>query len=173
MKARLCFAIFAVIILAVFAIAVQVGAETMKLHRTTVLTKIEVLKVEDVPDHVIGLYEHTGGGYFETGEVASVMEKGTIDYIKGNGTSQGYTRLTFEDGSTIDTKFQNTTRAEPGGKGMRFEGTFTILQGTGRWAGIQGTGTHTGRRLVPVAAGFPGGTPIFIDLTLTYTLPGR
>ncbi len=173
MRAKLWLAILAVAILAAFTIAVQAGAETMKLHRTTVLTKIELLKVEDVPDHVIGLYEHTGGGYFETGEVASVMEKGTIDYIKGNGTSQSYVRLTFEDGSTIDTKVQNTTRADPSGKGLRFEGTSMILQGTGRWAGIQGTGTHTGRRLVPVAAGFPGGTPIFVDLTLTYTLPGR
>ena len=141
----------------------------MKLHRTTVLTKIEVLKVEDVSDHIIALYEHTGGGFSETGDLASVTERGTLDYIKGNGTSQGYIRLTFEDGSTIDTKFQNTTRADPSGKGMRFEGTSTILQGTGRWAGIQGTGSHTGRRLVPLA----GGTPIFVDLTLTYTLPPK
>ncbi len=173
MRTKLRFTIVAFAILGLFIGVSLAGAETMKWHRTTVLTKIELLKVEDVPDHVIGLYEHTGGGYFETGEVASVTEKGTIDYIKGNGTSQGYTRLMFEDGSTIDTKFQNATRADPSGKGMRFEGTSTILQGTGRWAGIQGTGTHTGRRLVPVAAGFPGGTPIFVDLTLTYTLPGR
>jgi len=121
------------------------------------------------PDHIIGIYDQTGLASFDTGEVASLKNPGTLDYIKGSGTIQGYTVLTFEDGSTMTTKYQGTTRPDSSGKGSRWESTWTYTQGTGRWAGIQGGGTSTGRRFVP----FGGGVQLYSDITGTYTLPSR
>jgi hypothetical protein len=169
MRARSWLAILAVTILAVFTIAVQAGAETLKWRQVMFNTKVEILPIGDVPDHIIGLYDQTGLASFDTGEVASVKNPGTLDYIKGSGAIQGYTTYTFEDGSTRTTRWQGTTRPDPSGKGSWFEGTWTFIQGTGRFAGIQGKGTFIGRRFVP----FSGGAQLYTDVTGTYTLPTK
>ena len=169
MGARSWLAILAVIILAAFTIAIQAGAETMKWRQVMFITKAEVLPVGDVPEHNIGIYDQTGLASFDTGEVASVTQKGTLDYTKGSGPIQGYCTYTYEDGSTMVIKWQGATRADPGGKGSRFESTWTYVQGTGRFAGIKGEGTFTGRRFVP----FGGGVQLYNDGIGTYTLPPK
>jgi hypothetical protein len=169
MRGKLLFTALAVTILAAFASMSLAGAETMKFRQVQFYTKGEVLQIGDVPDHIIGIYDQTGLASFETGEVASLALKGTLDYIKGSGTIQGYSILTFEDGSTMASKWQGSTRPDPSGKGSRWKGTFTFIQGTGRWAGIQGGGTFTGRRIVP----FGAGAQAYTDNTGTYTLPSR
>ena len=169
MRARLWFAILAVSILAAFTIAVQAGAETMKWRAVQFYTKGEVLQVGDVPDHIIGIYDQTGLASFETGEVASLALKGTLDYTKGSGPIEGYAVYTFEDGSTMTIKYQATTRPDLSGKGSRWEGTWTYIQGTGRFAGIQGDGTMTGRRFAP----FGAGAQAYTDFTGKYTLPPK
>jgi len=169
MRTKLCFTILAIAILGLFMGASVAGAETMKCRQVTFFTKLEVIQVGDVPDHIIGVYDQTGLASFDTGEVASLALKGTADYIKGSGPIQGYTIFTFEDGSTFALKWQGSGRADPMGKGSRFESTATIIRGTGRWAGIQGEGTATGRRFVPLGAG----AQLYTDVTLTYTLPSK
>ena len=164
--------IIALTALAIFAFGVsvtQAGAATMKFRLVLFHTKVEIIKVEDVEGHIVGVYESTGLASLETGEVA-VFEVlgGTFDYTKGTGIHDGYTRLTFEDGSTIFIKGQGTTRPDPKGKGSLFEGgTGEIYQGSGRYAGIQGRASYTGRRVVPVGAG----AQLYLDYVLTYTLP--
>jgi hypothetical protein len=169
MRGKLLFTALAVAILAVFASMSLAGAETIKFRQVQFITKAEVIQVGDVPDHIIGIYDQTGLASFDTGEVASLKNPGTLDYIKGTGAIQGYTTYTFEDGSTRTGKWQGTTRPDPGGKGSWFEGTWTFIQGTGRWAGIQGEGTFIGRRFVP----FGGAAQIYTDNSGTYTLPSR
>ena len=163
--------LFGVLIIAAWLLGsvTQAGAETLKWRQVHFYTKAEVLQIGDVPDHIIGIYDHTGLASFETGEVASFAVKGTLDYIKGSGTIQGYSVLTFEDGSTMTTKYQGTTRPDLSGKGSRWETTWTFIQGTGRWAGIQGGGTQTGRRFVP----FGAAAQAYSDLTGKYTLPPK
>ncbi len=148
--------------------ATQAEAATMKFRVVMFLTKVETVKVEDVEEHIVGIYESTGLASLETGEVA-VFEVlgGTFDYTKGTGIYDSYGRLTFEDGSTIDFKIEGTTRPDPKGKGSLFEATHAIYQGSGRYAGIQGKGTHTGRRVVAIGAG----AQMYIDVILTYNLP--
>jgi hypothetical protein len=155
--------------LTAFAAMSRAGAETMKFRQVQFYTKGEVLQIGDVPDHIIGIYDQTGLASFDTGEVASFALKGILDYIKGSGTIQGYTVLTFEDGSTMTTKYQGTSRPDASGKGSRWETTWTYAQGTGRWAGIQGGGTSTGRRFAP----FGAGAQAYTDVTGTYTLPPK
>jgi hypothetical protein len=169
MRARSWSAILAVIILVAFTIAVQAVAETIKGRLVQFIAKAEVIQVGDVPDHIIGVYDQTGLASFDTGEVASLALKGTLDYIKGSGPIQGYTIFTFEDGSTIAYKWQGAGRADPTGKGSRFESKITIIGGTGRWAGIQGDGSATARRFAP----FGAGAQLFSDVTLTYTVPPK
>ena len=169
MKAKLWIVMLSIAALAAFAALSLAGAETIRGRQVQFITKAEVIQVGDVPDHIIGIYDQTGLASFETGEVASFALKGTLDYIKGSGTIQGYTILTFEDGSTMTTKYQGTTRPDPSGKGSRWESTWAYIQGTGRWAGIQGGGTSTGRRFAP----FGAGAQAYSDVTGTYTLPPR
>ena len=163
--------IIALTALAIFAFGMsvtQAGAATMKFRLVLFHTKVEIIKVEDVEGHIVGIYESTGLASLETGEVA-VFEVlgGTFDYTKGTGIHDGYDPLTFEDGSTIDFKSEGTTRPDPKGKGSLFEGTSVIYQGSGRYADIQGEGTYTGRRVVPIGAG----AQMYFDWILTYTLP--
>jgi hypothetical protein len=161
--------IIAFIALSMFAFGMsvtQAGAATMKFRAVVFHTKVETIEVGDVEGHKLALGESTGLASFETGEVAVFTLKWTADYTKGTGISPGYPRLTFEDGSTIDLKALVRTRREEG-KGSLFEGELTINQGSGKYAGIQGKGTWTGRRVVALGAG----AQMYFDVTLTYTLP--
>ena len=145
----------------------RAGAETMKFRWVLFHTKVEVIKVGDVEGHIIGLNDTTGLALLETGEVAVVTERGTADYTKGAGIHRGYERLTFEDGSTIDLKYEGTTRPDPKGKGSLIKGTLVLYQGSGRYAGIKGEGSYTGRRVAPIGAA----AQLYGDMILTYTLP--
>lgn len=169
MKAKLWIVMLSIAALAAFAALSLAGAETIRGRQVQFITKAEVIQVGDVPDHIIGIYDQTGLASFDTGEVASITMKGTLDYIKGSGTIQGYTVTTYEDGSTTSSEWHGTAWPDPGGKGTRFESTWTYIQGTGRFAGIQGGGTSTARRFVP----FGGGAQLYSDVIGTYTLPAK
>ncbi len=164
--------IIALVALIIFAFGMSVTqavAGTMKFRAVLFHTKVETIKVEDVEGHVVGIFESTGLASLETGEVA-VFEVlgGTFDYTKGSGIHYGYDRLTFEDGSTIDIKGEGTARPDPKGKGSLFKSTsMVITQGTGKYAGIRGEASYTGRRVVPIGAG----AQLYLDWILTYTLP--
>lgn len=148
----------------------QAWAEMMKGRQVHFLTRVEVLEVGDVADHIIGIYGTTGlESNYEAGEVASPTNRGTLDYIKGAGTYEAYSIATYEDGSTCTYKVLGTTRPDRKGKGSLFEATLTLIGGTGRFAGIQGEGSYTGRRIAPLDTA----APIYVDFTVTYTLPER
>jgi len=145
----------------------QAWAATMKFRLVVFTTNVESTEVGDVADHNLYLGESTGLASFETGEVAVATLKWTCDYTKGTGSCNGYFLLTFEDGSTIGYTVDQTTRPDPKGKGSLFEATLVITHGGGRYAGIQGKGTYTGRR----PAVFGAGAANYFDHIITYTLP--
>ena len=158
------------LIIAAFLLAsfTQAVAATMKFRLVLFHTKVEIIKVEDVEGHIVGIVQSTGLASLETGEVAVYALWGNFDYTKGTGIHRQYGRLTFEDGSTIDVKFEGTTWPDPKGKGSLFKSTsLVITQGSGRYAGIQGKGSYTGRRVVAMGAG----AQLYSDNILTYTLP--
>ena len=149
--------------------ATQARAATMKYRIVMFHTKVEFIKVGDVEGHIVGINQTTGLASLETGEVAVYSQWGAFDYTKGTGIHRQYGRLTFEDGSTIDLKFEGTTRSDPKGKGSLFKSTsLVITQGSGRYAGIQGHGSYTGRRVVPVVG---AGAQLYSDNIMIYTLP--
>ena len=163
--------IIALTALIIFAFGMSVtnaGAATMKYRMVIFHTKLETIEVGDVEGHNLYLGESTGLASLETGEVAVFTAKWFADYTKGTGSAPIiYSRLTFEDGSTIDTKAIHETRPDPKGKGSLFEGTSVIYQGSGQYAGIQGKGSYTGRRIAPLGAN----AQLYFDWVLTYTLP--
>jgi len=110
----------------------QALAGTMEFRMVFFHTKSEIFPVGDVPDHIVAAGESTGLATLTTGEVAVATITSFADYTQGRGPHWGYTRLTFEDGSTIDFKIEGSTRPDPKGKGSLFEATDFILRGSGR-----------------------------------------
>jgi hypothetical protein len=80
----------------------------------------------------------------------------------------GYTFYTFEDNSTIIFKFQRSVVYE--GRTSSAKASSEIIKGTGRFEGIKGTTSGTGKN-------YPGSKEevgrAFTDITLTYTLPTK
>ena len=169
MRARSWFAILVVIIVAAFTIAVQAEAETWKGRTSVHMIKVESIQVGDVPGHVLFLGENGGLVFWENGQVATASSKFTGEYTKGSGTWQSYVLWTFEDESTIVSKWLGSTTADPGGKVSWFKGTYSTLQGTGRFAGIEGNGSFTGKRVAPLSMGADS----YYDFTMIFTLPPR
>ncbi|MFQ5796558.1 MAG: hypothetical protein ACE5JP_16115 [Candidatus Bipolaricaulia bacterium] len=161
-----------VVVLVILALAQETPAETLPVKGRIVqhMTKIEVIEVGDVPGHVVGVMESKGLVFMEDGEIGLYSHVLTFDYTNGSGPFQGYSLITYEDGSIQVSKAQgSSTVAQAGAFGVitLFEGTFEWIMGTGRYEGIQGSGSFSGKRLAPLAVG----ADTYLDLTGTYTLP--
>ena len=158
----------ALITVAILLSVTQTWAATMKFRLALFHKKAEIIEVADVEGHIMGVGEAPALASFETGEVAAGTLNWFADYIKGEGITQGYVRLTFNDGATITYKFVGNTRLDPNGKGSLFESqSVVIVRGTGKYAGIKGEGSYTGKRLAALGVG----ARLYTDVTLRYTLP--
>jgi hypothetical protein len=143
---------------------------TVKCRETAHIVKVHIIEVGDVPGHIIGVGEQAGVLSCDDGSIATTSTKTRADYTKGSGNTQAYQLATYEDGSSTWTKAELTVTANPDGKTARWEGTLEYIKGTGRFEGIQGSGTFTGKRLAPM----PGvGAQSLSDSTNTYTLPSK
>ena len=143
---------------------------TMKCRETGYAAKLNVIEVDDVPGHIIGVGEFPGVWSCDDGSVATASTKDMFDYVKGSGKIHGYSTATFEDGSILCITYQGTAAPEANGKTSRWEARCEFIKGTGRFEGIQGSGSFTGKRL----ASTPGaGAPYCIDYHLTCTLPSK
>jgi hypothetical protein len=143
------------------------GAETHKFRITTYVTHFEVLPVGDVEGHILGTVSRKGLVFFENGEIATYTVWVTIDLIKGNGSFQGYSLTTYQDGSTQVNKLQGTLEA-----GMyKFTGEY--VKGTKRFEGIKGTIASTGKSLTLYSKEKATFSDVYFDVTGTYTLPSK
>ncbi len=155
-----------------FGSLTQAGAQTytVKCRSTGHFPKMHIIEVGDLPGHILFVGESAGVSSCDDGSVATISGKFTTDLTQGSGISQGYQVATYEDGSTIWSKYQTTITPAPDGKTGRYEGTSEYIKGTGRFEGIQGGATSTGKRLAPT----PGaGAQYLNDVTVTYTLPSK
>ena len=166
--------LFGILIIAAWVLGsiAQAGAQTytVKCRLTGHFPKVNTIEVGDVPGHIVAVGETAGVCSCDDGSIATSSAKWMSDMTKGNGKSISYGVLTFEDGSTLWTKEENTVTASPDGKTGRWEATFEYIKGTGRFEGVQGSGSYTGKRL----ASMPGvGAQFYVDYTATYTLPSK
>ena len=150
--------------------ATQAGAETMNWKLVSMLERVEMVKVGDVEGVVIGVIDRKGLSIYENGDIATTTCRGTFDTKKG---FQGYSALTFEDGSTIVVAWRGPiSRVPPGGKFGGYTATFEYIKGTGRFKGIKGSGTFSSKE--PrwdkdfKAKGFT-----YYEYAGTYTLPSQ
>lgn len=154
-----------------FVFAQHVRAETVKFRIINYITKLEIIPIEDVEGHMVGLYQRKGQALFENGEVANETTCATFDGIKGKGTFQGYSILTYEGGSTIVFKHQGNMWKIQGGKFRLEKGSGEYVSGTGKFEGIKGTLSWTGKRSTPYAKDV--GADNTLDVTAIYTLPSE
>jgi len=165
-----CFIVIAVSLLAAYAAFAQGRTQTMKFKKIMHFTQGHRIEAGDKSGHFIMVGENQGLAIFENGEIAA--DKGWFLWdeissdVKEKGSGYGYHVLTFEDGSTITTKFEGAhSWSKKAGKYSHEEkGTVTFTGGTGRFKGIKGNGTYKGRRIAPE-------TDNCYDFDITYTLP--
>jgi len=146
--------------------------KTVKYKYTSQFTKLEYVLLPDVKGHVVGVFERRGVAIFEN-EVAAVTIRGTFDMIKGKGTFQAYTQLTYEDGSTTLMKASGTKVFAPGSKLRLYkEVKGEYIKGTGRFEGIKGKISATGKEITPYTKDKTK-QDNWIEVTATYTLPSK
>jgi hypothetical protein len=148
-----------------------VGAETLKLKVSNVVAKGEVFPVGNVEEFSIGSVVRDGVFVLENGEFGSFKAVVTSEWTKGKGHSfLGYIMFIFGDGSTIVGTFHTgTVRPDPEGKvGGVQKASGELTNGSGRYKGIKGTQSMTGKILKPLKGESAG--KAYNEFILTYTL---
>ena len=95
----------------------------------------KVLEVKEVDGQRVVLSKIFGVAIFTNGKIAVKDYISSSNTNKGNGPFFGYSTYTFEDGSSITARYAGTLSA-----GQPVRGEYTILSGTGVYAGATGTG---------------------------------
>jgi hypothetical protein len=159
-----------VLLVAVGFFVTRADAETVKGKMIQYVTKMDMVPIPDVENHFSVLAERRGVVIMEDGETAAFHSSYTMDSIIGQGGSfKGYTTATFADGSTQVTKWEGTGTGE---KLPSIKGTGEYIKGTGRFEGIKGTLTFTGKSITPYTKDETKGDKIF-EGTSVYTVPKK
>ena len=152
-------------------VGAQAKAETVKFTVTSYITKVEAIPVPDVEGHVLILGERRGVAVFEDGTAAAYHTRFICDFIKYHGPCQGYTDLTYPDGSKSIVKYKLTVEIPAGKKLLTLKGKGDFIKGTGRFEGIKGTISLNGYYVTPYGKETKG--DLVVNVTGTYTLPSK
>jgi hypothetical protein len=126
------------------------GAETIEVETTSYLVSSEWLPVGDEDGHMIGLQKREGEAVFPNGETARYLNIFTLDFRRGKGgTAAGYSKFTFEDDSSILCSWKTDLLVSKGLFSKQGDG--TLVKGTGRFEGVSGTATFSGKQLKPAS----------------------
>ena len=166
----LCFTALVISVWVLTSVA-QAGEITRKLKLNNKITKMQAIPIPGSPGRVIGFYERQGDAKYEDGETAKQILRCTFDMVRGVGSFQGYSQLTFEDGSTFLAKIEGVMVKPKNGKLPTGHGTGKYIHGTGRLKGIQGSLNFKVAMLKPFAGESKGDA--LVEVTATYTLPGK
>jgi hypothetical protein len=147
-----------------------VGAETLKLQVPNVVTKVEPFPVENIQGTVLLPMVRDGLFVLENGELGSMKFVGTAYATVGKGGSfSGYIEYIFGDGSTIVGAIAGTFWPDPEGKLAGFQkGSGELINGVGRFKGIKGTLTMTGKLLQLIKGEIA--SKVYNEIILDYTL---
>ncbi len=133
-------------------ITTSIAQQTMKVAGEMALTQTNQNKVEvgDVENHAMNLTQYEGTnasvGEQEMMDGAQVVNLSFGDLVKGNGTHQGYVKLTSGDDTTFAgwEGIVTAVVSEEGTPHITVKGTFSWIKGTGGFENIQGNGTYSG-----------------------------
>ena len=154
------------------AFVIEAQAETMKCKVARVATKDETMPIGDEEGHMLGMQISEGMAFFENGDVANFKTQSISDRRTGTGKGRqsiSYIFFTFEDESSIIIKLDYRAIADPSGK-ISTKAAGEMIKGTGRFKGIKGTFSSTGKMLPPIKG---EAEKYYIDAILTYTLPPK
>ena len=134
----------AVVMVGSLPMATQARAESMNFNLVSMYIKMERVKVTQMEGVIVGVMDRMGLSIFDNGEIATTSCRGTFDTKKG---FQGYSSMVFEDGSTLVLAWKGpTSHSRPlGGKYRAYSMSVEYANGSGRFEGIKGTGTFTGK----------------------------
>jgi hypothetical protein len=153
------------------ASANEIGAETLKITVSNVVTKGEPFPVGDVQETGLVFLVRDGIFALENGEFGSFRAIVTAQQIKGKPVSYlGFTVYVFGDGSIIVASFQTGSAwPDPEGKVAALrKASGEMTYGSGRFKGIKGTQTMTGK-ILKAQKGEASGKA-YNEFILTYTL---
>jgi hypothetical protein len=124
-------------------------------------------------NRLVGIFTRRGLSVYENGEVALVSSWGTFDneITKRVGKSEVFNLYTFEDGSTIMAKYNMKAILSPKDSKHKFEFSGEFTDGTGRFKGIKGNLSGSGKQYTPVAGDTKG--EAYFEVMGTYTLPPK
>ena len=153
----------------VFGILGQVEGQTTTYKLSCFFSMSQVFPEDVGKEYTHALYEVKGLGYLENGEAVPYSGWTTVEILKGS--AQGYALHTWADGSTtVSTASFNVTKSSDG-KISLSEGTFEFIKGTGRFTGVKGNTSFTGKRLIPQSEKEREDC-LYKGVTL-YTVPGK
>ena len=148
----------------------QAGAETMKFKLSTVVTQGGSYPAGGVEGHDLIFFMTDGVAALENGDVGSMKGLFISDSTPKGGSFSGYLTLTFTDGSTILLIQTGTFSQDPEeAYALIQQASGELLNGSGRFGGINGVVSTTGKLLKPTKG--EGGFKAYHDFILTYTLP--
>jgi hypothetical protein len=169
---KLMWVLFGILVISAWILGsvVQVGAETLKGRIVLTTTKYEEISVSDEPGHVLAIRIREGLAFFENGEIAKMRNHSIFDTTPGKDSqSINYNIFTFEDGSTVVTRTQRLMVPDKSGN-FSAKLTGELIKGTGRFEGIKGTTSATGKNFAPNKG---EAERSFNDVTWSYTLPTK
>ncbi len=108
---------------------------TLNFRLVTADTSATVLPAKNVAGRAVGAHDAVGVAVFEDGRLALKRFVYTDDGTEAEGDMKGYSTYTFENGDSITASFVGGW--DSGG----LRGTYTVLSGTGGYAGATGTGS--------------------------------
>ena len=146
-KSKLLLILTTLALILAFGVTTSTAQEKVKMESKYygVFTKFDQMKPDDTEGHTMSFYEAKGAGTGSNGDF-TFFNQGTSDLVKGNGPHHGYFKATGKNGHYFS-KWQGnvTTTKSPEGKPiMKFEGTWSLIKGTGKWENAQGGGTYKG-----------------------------
>ena len=121
----------------------HVEAETMNFKLVSKIEKAERVKVTEPEGVVIGVRDRKGLSIFDNGEIATTNCRGIFDTKKG---FQGYSSLSFEDGSTLVLSWKGPTSQSRSEKYWEYGIEVEFVEGTGRFKGIKGSGSYKSKQ---------------------------
>ncbi len=160
MRVKLCFTILALALLAIFTVAslARAGWTHCKGTNTMIgMASRAILFLDDTPKHTLELVSHFWSVKcedFPQMDGARITVYATRDNVAGSGTSAGFSTWETKEGDKIFTKFSHPTEMkllEGGSWEAPYSGVWEYLGGTGKFKGIKGKGTFTGK-LTPEGA---------------------
>ena len=121
-------------------------------------TRDERVSFGEDPSFRVGFHENKGLMFFENGEVAAAVTIHTFEgrSIDAKSAHAGYRRFTFEDGSTQVIRFEGTGGLKSDEDKFVYQGTYEYIHGSGRFVGIQGGGSYSGKSYESVEQGAGG-----------------